>query len=56
MSNCRERCPYSRICEKAFPLFKGDEETKHYECPMAWKIEDLINDREPMEDEYDDAM
>lgn len=51
MSNCRERCPYRKICKEIFPQFNGDEETKHYECPMAWKIEDLLNDYEPVKED-----
>ena len=51
MSNCRERCPYTEICKKAFPKFQGDNELQHYECPMAWKIEDLIDDYEPVREE-----
>lgn len=59
MANCRKICVYRQFCEKKYPDYHGGEngERPHVECPMAWKIEDILMDAEPeIEDElpFDD--
>lgn len=50
--NCREVCRFSQLC-----YARGEVGRDPFECPTAWKIEDLIMDTkyEPEEDdeEYD---
>ena len=47
MKNCREYCPYTKICTEIYPNFAGEEGLSHNDCPMAWKIEDIISDQTP---------
>lgn len=42
--NCREYCPYKDVCKKFYPHFQGEEKLHHSDCPMAWNIEDKIQD------------
>ena len=44
MRNCREFCPYREICKKHYPRCTGEEGLSHSECPIAWKIEDILMD------------
>ena len=55
MKNCREYCPYTKICAEHYPNCTGEEGLSHSDCPIAWKIEDLIMDGDtvPFTDEYD---
>lgn len=61
MRNCREFCRFAQICAKHYPGCTGEEGLDPSDCPMAWKIEDLVMDGEaawkeqhPDEDEYED--
>jgi len=49
--NCREYCPYKTICEKYYPKFSGEEKLDPSDCPMAWKIEDRLNDARDIAEE-----
>ena len=44
--NCKEYCPYRRCC-----YAKGEAGLDPDDCPTAWKIEDILNDYEPEDDE-----
>ena len=58
MANCRKICVYRQFCEKTFPDYSGGEhgDRPHVECPMAWKIEDILMDVEETDDKlpFDD--
>ena len=54
MANCRTICPYRKICaETMLPDYAGGENGEHpqWECPVAFKIEDLLMDAWEPEDE-----
>lgn len=53
MANCRKICVYRQFCEKKYPDYHGGEngERPHVECPMAWKIEDILMDAQDIADE-----
>lgn len=55
MANCRKICVYRQFCEKTFPEYAGGEhgERPHVECPMAWKIEDILMDVPFCDEDYD---
>ena len=44
--NCQELCPYKQQCVDFFGCHGHETEDKHphADCPMAWKIEDVLND------------
>lgn len=46
MANCRKICVYRQFCEAKFPEYSGGEngDRPHVDCPMAWKIEDILMD------------
>ena len=52
--NCKEYCPYTKICSKYYPKCKGEEGLSHSECPIAWKIEDLLMDAKDNPLPFDD--
>ena len=63
MKNCRETCRYKEICKNHFPNCSGSEGLSPNDCPIAWKIEDILMDYpfsdeddgpELEDDEYDD--
>ncbi len=48
--NCRERCPYSKMCRA-----KGDADTDPWECANADRIQDFIMEaRYEPDDEYEE--
>ena len=54
MKNCREYCPYTKICAEKYSKYQGEEGLSYHDCPMAWRIEDTISDEIPFcDDDYD---
>lgn len=55
MANCRDICCHKNLCPRIYPDFHGAEtEDEHpwWDCPMAFKIEDLLQDAwEPEDDD-----
>ena len=47
--NCKEYCYYAKQCYE-----KGDVGLNPFDCPMAWKIEDILNDYIPEDYELED--
>ena len=61
LQNCRDRCRYSKICEKQYHCQGSTDPSYPFECAIYAKIDDLVNDAipffdpdEPSEEEYDD--
>lgn len=54
--NCREYCPYKEICKKQYPNCQGEERLHHSDCPMAWRIEDIIMDANDIAEEQRKSM
>jgi len=46
MANCRDKCRHSQLCSKYYSRFQGEEGLTPDDCPMAWKIEDILMDAE----------
>lgn len=53
MRNCREVCGYKSLCEQMYKNFKGEEGLQRDDCPMAWKIEDILMDAEAVRKEQE---
>ena len=53
--NCRDYCRYAQFCTKYYPNIKGEDNLSDDDCPMAWKIEDLLHDAEYEEEEHEQA-
>ena len=49
--NCREYCQYRSICAKEYPKCSGEEKLDPSDYPMAWKIEDGLNDARDIAEE-----
>ena len=49
--NCRQYCQYKTFCEKYYPKCSGEEKLDPSDCPMAWKIEDGLNDARDIAEE-----
>ena len=50
------QCVYRKLCKDYFHYQKADECTheESLECPMAFKIQDMLMDAEDIENEYED--
>ena len=46
--NCKDYCRYAKCC-----YAKGTAGQDPFECPNAWRIEDLIEDTRYEHDDYD---
>jgi len=44
--SCKDYCPYAKYCYQ-----KGERGLDPDDCPTAWKIEDILNDYEPEEED-----
>ena len=55
MTNCQDICPYKKQCLQLFNHHGHETDSKypHSECPMAWKIEDLLMDAEDIRREQE---
>lgn len=47
--NCKDYCRFRRCC-----YAKGEPGLDPYDCPTAWKIEDILNDYNPADYQTDD--
>jgi hypothetical protein len=50
MANCREYCKYREICKEKYPKYQGEEKLSPSDCPMAWRIEDTMDESERWEE------
>ena len=53
--NCQDICPYKKQCLQLFNHHGHETDSKypHSECPMAWKIEDLLMDASDIQAELE---
>jgi len=49
--SCKDYCPYAKYCYQ-----KGERGLDPDDCPTAWKIEDVLNDYEPEEEENESPL
>lgn len=55
MSKCSEICFHAKLCKQYFNCegVETDSKHPHAECPIAWKIDDLLMDAEDIRREQE---